>query len=203
MRYITNADGYVVTVSFGGDIECDWGVCTEYTGAVPTGYTSLEAWYAGETEKLYRWKVVNGQLTMDSSATAPENKTIFDLIYPVGSIYLAYNHINPSTLFGGTWVRIEQRFLWAVGSDNATIGKTGGEYDHTLTIEEMPSHRHNYMVYDASGTDYSAEGNFGNVAAYASDKAKGWASYPSYTGGGAAHNNMPPFIQISAWRRTA
>lgn len=72
MRYITNAKGYIVTVSFGGAVKCDWGGCTEYTGAVPTGYSSLETWYAEESEKLYRWRVVNGQLTLDANAIPPQ-----------------------------------------------------------------------------------------------------------------------------------
>lgn len=71
MHYITNADGYISAVSFGCDIECEGGSCTEYTGGVPTGYTSLGAWYAAESEKLYRWKIVNGELTLDEDAVAP------------------------------------------------------------------------------------------------------------------------------------
>lgn len=71
MRYITNADGYISAVSFGGEIECADGICTEYTGRVPTGYISLVDWYADECEKLYRWKVVDGQLTIDGEAEEP------------------------------------------------------------------------------------------------------------------------------------
>ena len=71
MRYITKADDYISAVSFGCDIECEDGYCQEYTGGVPTGYTSLDAWYAAEGEKLYRWKIVNGQLTLDVEAVPP------------------------------------------------------------------------------------------------------------------------------------
>lgn len=71
MRYIVNADNYITTISFGCQVECQDDGCTEYTGSVPEGYTSLEDWYADEVEKLYRWQIVNGQLTLDSSAPAP------------------------------------------------------------------------------------------------------------------------------------
>lgn len=71
MRYIADTDGYVKQVSFGADIFCDNDTCTEYTGAVPSGYTSLEAWFCSEVEKLYRWKIVDGNLTLDSTAVAP------------------------------------------------------------------------------------------------------------------------------------
>lgn len=72
MRYIVNADNYITAISFGCYIECQDDGCTEYTGSVPTGYASLDEWYADEAEKLYRWKIVDGQLTLDSSAVAPE-----------------------------------------------------------------------------------------------------------------------------------
>lgn len=114
--------------------------------------------------------------------------------YPVGSIYISYTHDNPATLFGGTWQRIENRFLWATTA-SGTIGQTGGESEHTLTVNEMPAHTHG-SVYSqhASGTkDKAWYTTSGSSVAY------GTVS----TGGGAAHNNMPPYIQVSIWRRTA
>lgn len=122
------------------------------------------------------------------------NESLLNAIYPVGSIYLAYNHTDPATLFGGTWVRIENTFLWAVDS-KGTIGQTGGEKTHTLTVDELPSHSHG-SVYSqhASGTkDKAWYTTAGSSVAYGAVA----------TGGGEAHNNMPPYIQISAWRRTA
>ena len=77
MRYIVNANNYITTISFGCYIECQDDGCTEYTGGVPTGYDSLDEWYADEAEKLYRWKIVNGQLTLDSSAVAPVDGHLF------------------------------------------------------------------------------------------------------------------------------
>jgi microcystin-dependent protein len=71
---------------------------------------------------------------------------IFDMIYPVGSIYMSVDSTNPSTVFGGTWV------AWGSGqvpvgvniddSDFSTVEKTGGEKTHTLSNAEMPSHTH-------------------------------------------------------------
>lgn len=66
---------------------------------------------------------------------------IMTIIYPVGSIYQSINNTSPSTLFGGQWVAIQDRFL--VGAGEAYSGKaTGGEATHKLTIAEMPSHQH-------------------------------------------------------------
>lgn len=128
-------------------------------------------------------------------ATPAALDNILDYVYPVGSIYLAYSHHNPATLFGGTWERLKDAFLWSVGTDTAVIGKTGGSSTHTLTVNELPAHSH--------GSVYSqhAEGTKGQ--AWYTTAGTSLAYGAVSTGGGAAHNNMPPYIQISAWRRTA
>ena len=66
---------------------------------------------------------------------------MLDNVYPVGSIYMSVNNTNPSTLFGGTWQQIQDRFLLAAGATYAA-GATGGEATHTLTTDEMPAHSH-------------------------------------------------------------
>lgn len=123
---------------------------------------------------------------------------IFKAVYPVGSIYLSYNHTSPAELFGGSWVRISNCFLWAV-DDEGTIGITGGERTHTLTVNEMPSHTH-YLYNENSNSSESA-----NYEIFYKPTAKGYAGTlkTQPAGGGAAHNNMPPYMQVSMWRRTA
>lgn len=127
-------------------------------------------------------------------ATPAKLPSIVDFVYPVGSIYLSYSHVSPATLFGGTWMRIENAFLWATTA-SGTIGQTGGEETHTLTVDELPAHSHG-SVYSqhASGTKDKAWYNTtGTAVAYGAVS----------TGGGKEHNNMPPYIQVSVWRRTA
>lgn len=68
---------------------------------------------------------------------------ILEQIYPVGAIYISTNNTSPSSIFGGTWEQIEDKFLLASGSTYAN-GATGGEATHTLTESEMPNHAHNY-----------------------------------------------------------
>ena len=83
-------------------------------------------------------------------------KDIVDLIYPVGSIYISMNSANPSTLFGGTWEAFGQgRVLIGAGTGNDgstslsfTAGGTGGEYKHTLSVSEMPSHTHTQNAHN-------------------------------------------------------
>lgn len=126
-------------------------------------------------------------------ATPAKMQSLIDFIYPVGSIYWGYSHTSPASLFGGTWTRINNAFLWAVDS-SGTIGQTGGSKEHTLTVDELPSHSHGSvysgMVSGTKNTAWLASG--GDKMAYGA----------LYAGGGKAHNNMPPYIQVSAWRRT-
>lgn len=71
MRYIVNDNGYLLQVSFGAMIECDGRSCTEYTGDVPAGYSSLADWSVKEADKLHRWYIKNGDLTLDPDAPEP------------------------------------------------------------------------------------------------------------------------------------
>lgn len=71
MRYIAGADGYLQAVSFGAEIVCDGASCTEYVGGIPSGYSSLEAWYIANCERLHKWKVVDYNLVEDTSVPDP------------------------------------------------------------------------------------------------------------------------------------
>lgn len=134
------------------------------------------------------------QIDLDVEFFGKVRGAIFDAVYPVGSIYLAYNHTNPGTLFGGTWVRIENAFLWATGA-TGTIGQTGGAREVTLTVEQLPSHSH--------GSVYSQHAPGTKSQAWYTTAGSSLAYGAVATGGGEAHNNMPPYIQVSVWRRTA
>lgn len=70
----------------------------------------------------------------------PVISSIADIIYPVGAIYLSTMPADPSTLFGGTWERIHDKFLLAEGVFAA--GATGGASDVILKVENLPSHSH-------------------------------------------------------------
>lgn len=65
-----------------------------------------------------------------------------DKVYPVGSIYMSMGETEPGTLFGGTWSKIEGRFLYAVEGGSVPTGTTGGKASVSLTTSNMPSHRH-------------------------------------------------------------
>lgn len=130
-------------------------------------------------------------------------KTIFDLVYPVGSIYETDNEgFDPNTSFGGTWERIKGKVIVGVDKKDGafdTVGKTGGEKTHTLTIAEMPSHGHT----TAFSYLCSAVATNGGGAGWTHFTADSTNNLTSNTGGGASHNNMPPYYVAYIWRRTA
>ena len=135
------------------------------------------------------------EIAMDVEFTGKLTGSIFDAIYPVGSIYLAYNHTNPGTLFPGTtWARIEGAFPWFTGA-TGQIGLTGGEREVELTVNQIPAHSH--------GSVYSQHAAGTKSQAWYTTAGTSLAYGAVETGGSEAHNNMPPYIQISAWRRTA
>lgn len=137
-------------------------------------------------------------------------QTIFDMIYPVGSIYMSVNSTSPATLFGGTWSQIKDKFLLACG-DTYSNGATGGEATVTLTTQQMPSHSHDIEYSTNGGSSYTI-GKMGRSGTTINQQYFGGTDTvaPSQiyqarikaNGGGQAHNNMPPYLCVYIWRRT-
>lgn len=117
--------------------------------------------------------------------------------YPVGAIYLSVTDANPAALFGGTWERIGGRFLLGADSTYAA-GSTGGESAHTLTVDEMPRHNHEIDNLNSSGNATP----FMTVQAQ-EKKGYGGNVQTMYAGGGKAPNNLPPYLAVYMWKRTA
>lgn len=124
---------------------------------------------------------------------------MLDKAYPVGAIYISVNSTNPQNLFGGTWVQIKDRFLLAAGT-TYKAGTTGGEAAHALTVDEMPNHQH-VLWYPNAGGEQSAA--IGYPEAGSKNTWYAEASKTGGAGGGAAHNNMPPYLAVYVWKRTA
>ena len=155
-----------------------------------------------------------------------DGKDILGLVYPVGAIYLSTVATSPATLFGfGTWERIQDRFLLAAGS-TYSAGATGGEATHTLTVDEMPKHTHKQLGAQGGEENTSPVTqlyqNDGNVVVYDSTGAPLWYTstmsqaeriyrqtainqdgITGEAGGNKPHNNMPPYLAVYVWKRTA
>lgn len=142
-----------------------------------------------------------------------KSKKIFDefinFIYPVGSIYMSVSSIDPSERFGGTWERIEDRFLLCAGN-SYKAGTTGGSAQATL-----PSHSHSigssaYHWWVAKRGKGSTEGggkisgsgkNYSAVLDEGSSNYK-WINNTDNSGStDVSQANMPPYLAVYVWER--
>jgi len=175
-------------------------------GAVGGGLFDAE--YNPDTSEITLWadfatpvEFDYTELTSILSIGTDSESEFLDKVYPVGSIYMSVNSTDPGTLFGGTWAKIEGQFLLG-SSATYPLGSTGGEATHTLTTAEMPSHSH---VVTRATTSYQA----GQQSAW---RALSWSGTnhdysdvvsSESSGSGSAHNNMPPYLSVNIWQRTA
>ena len=129
-------------------------------------------------------------------------QSILEMVYPVGSIYISVNSINPNSLFGfGTWEQIKDKFLLAAG-DIHGAGEIGGEESHTLTSDEIPSHSHQFNRQQLWKNDPGVLNS--NLDAGYGLGIKSLNIYTDNTtsvGGGSAHNNMPPYLSVYIFKR--
>jgi microcystin-dependent protein len=143
-----------------------------------------------------------------------------DFIYPIGSVYITTQAINPSILFGGNWVQTcKSRALagagsniantdsnygaYAAGTLNLQAGNLLGEPTHKLTVNEMPAHKH--WSQDIAPGLYAGWGNKsqdGWITPSTQSKNGGnWET--ASTGGGQAHNNIMPIEVYYIWKRVS
>lgn len=129
-------------------------------------------------------------------------------VYPVGAIYFSMNSLSPDLLFGfGTWVMIPNKFLYCV--DNQPSGVEGGEETHTLTESEAPAKTWSWRgeSYRAANTGYiNVDASFVENTTKWQGGSSDYSVQKQFTltyGGGQAHNNMPPYLTVFAWQRTA
>ena len=118
-------------------------------------------------------------------------RELMKMMFPVGSRYVTENaNTNPSTILEfGTWERFKGLIALGVDEDDTnmnTIGKTGGEKEHTLTVNEIPSHTH-----PLTPKNNSATGLYELKATNAT--GENGSALTGATGGGQAHNNMQPY----------
>ena len=130
--------------------------------------------------------------------------------YPVGSIYLSTSETNPAELFGGTWEAYGQgRTLVGVGTGTDTRGEllefkidqTGGEYNHVLSVQEMPSHNH--TVTAITGTSSARAVSESSASSYDRYLQRASSATPTTSNSGSsdAHNNIQPYITCYMWKR--
>lgn len=176
--------------------------------------------------------IISPVTSFDSVFTATGGnikQVLLDLVYPIGSIYISANNVNPSEFLGGNWQQITDKFLLAAGS-KYTAGSVGGSATKTISKANLP----NYTLYSAShshtftGTAASHNhsvsniqyttgyGNNLNAASTGQGHGTSYTNSTSITpsgtnsnttitvnsgGSGTALDIMPPYEVVYAWKR--
>ena len=131
--------------------------------------------------------------------------------HPVGSYYWSDDSTSPATLFGGTWQALPAGYtLIAQGSGTDsfgnftyTAGQTYGERMHTLTVGELPAHRHAMAYSNPSPNGFNINENTAIAPTRANGTDKYYRSVTEFAGESSSHNNLPPAKAAYCWKRTA
>lgn len=127
---------------------------------------------------------------------------------PVGKLWASDDPTSPASIVGGTWEQIKDRFILAAG-DTYAAGSTGGEEKTALTEEQLPPHSHTGITVDNVYYFGWEGGNMTGVDFLKFMRGQFWSNAVKnklsvgITGSGEAHNNMPPYIAMYAWKRIA
>lgn len=158
-----------------------------------------------EGNQIQTLAVSNTQDNKYTTATDVENMILN--LYPIGSIYISTNETNPGEYIGGTWENYgEGRTIVGKGTvaDKVfNLGTIGGEYEHKLTIEEMPSHVHRKEIRGQVNDNFSNNSQNLYISGGSSVASTYGSTNTESTGGGKAHNNMQPYIVVNMWKRTS
>lgn len=158
----------------------------------------------------------DGSGAVDLAVTITD--ALWDKIYPEGSIYATTKtDFNPNNSFYGTWVEYAAGKVLVGHDANDTDFDTvnsathSGSKTHTLTVNEMPAHKHgsNLRLEGAANGNilidnslYYNTGVGGREIDELSETNGGDSTYTMNEGGGQAHNNLQPYIVVKYWRRT-
>lgn len=128
---------------FGGDVMADKSITSEKIGDKEIKGANIAN---EQIESKHLAKSINdlfAAVKKDIEDLKPKIDSVLSKAYPVGAIYCSTVETNPHDLFGfGTWEYIEQGRVLLSQGDKYSAGSTGGAETHTLTVQEMPSHKH-------------------------------------------------------------
>lgn len=201
----------------------------EYLHNLSTAYTLMDFNQSGKGLAIGKVSTENAfEISMDTKLTGNfsiNNKSIFDLIYPVGSIYMSVTETNPSLLFGGSWT--------AWGKGRVPVGINTGDLNFN-TVEKTggsKAHRHDWRIgmhWWYGGACGENVGNSTGAYVYSDNRYDGWgrnldgkscpvnnAIYNSkattsaepngkYSQGNTSETStLQPYIVCYMWKRTA
>ena len=128
--------------------------------------------------------------------------------YPVNSIYTSVSNTSPASLFGGTWQQLKDRFLLGAG-DTYTNGATGGEATHNHSLDsqnaianiQWDSGQNKIYIQEIRKTTWQANVRFGISNGESISQGNQYGT--GLQGNTENANNMPPYLVVYMWKRTA
>ena len=167
---------------------------------------------------------IRKNLTVDGTLSV-SGKTLINLIYPVGAVYISVNSTSPATLFGGTWERIAQgRTLIGLGSVQANTTTTfgsvsagvytlstaqsmGGAYTHTHNTSELYAQiglwtSEKRVSHTKFAADFTAN-RYATLSSTATDASVSMSRGTAIGGSLGSAHTFPPYFTVYIWKRTA
>lgn len=138
------------------------------------------------------------------------------VIYPIGAIYQSTSPTSPASIFGGSWTRIADAYLRAIGNTGVALGEYGGYAEYKLSVNQLPSHNHvspsAYFIVQTNNKSMRTIEPF--ISGGKPDSSGSWRARIAEdsgqsplpvgnSGGGAAFPMLPRYVSTYMWRRTA
>lgn len=139
-----------------------------------------------------------------SEKIARLDKSVIDMVYPVGTIYMSVNSANPGNLFGGKWESIGSGRVLQGADATHTAGSTieAGLPNITGKINRVYGEIHS----EASGAFAPANGETKSMAkewTQANDAAISFDASRCNAVYGRSNTVQPPAYVVYMWKRTA
>lgn len=151
-------------------------------------------------------------------------RLLFDFVYPVGSYYeTSDTTFNPNVTWGGTWiletegqVHVSSGSNYLVNGAGTNISDGGSPYiqahTHAFTQPKIPNHHHSMGNIWSNGTGSSQAYQYSNSRTLMTRNTATDGGGGACTGGAVGavsgattgnDGNMPPYIVVNRWHRTA
>lgn len=125
--------------------------------------------------------------------------------HPVGSLYISVNATSPAELYGGTWERIEGRFIMGA-SDTYPVGSTGGNLQMMLSPENIPAVEFSIPTNDTQKNDIKVD-KWGFMVSVSQETTDGGRFHTGLYGrtnnGNSPVDILNPYYSMYIWHRVA
>ncbi len=154
-------------------------------------------------------KTSGGMIDFPLDAETIKGKTLLEQTYPIGSIYLSVDNTSPASLFGGTWEKLKDKFLLGDG-DTYSNGATGGSASHSHRLDNgfakigLRGSPTSLVYREKSLQNTDVWQNQYNIGINSFTENTNNINYATELGGSTnSANNMPPYLVVYMWKRTA